>query len=69
MSIAELPIKSTSPMKNKSSKAAHTSKSKKGMGDYYGQGVRAPLGKMRSDSMGMIVQTPKKLKKPPKTLA
>lgn len=48
---------------------AHVPNKKKGLGDYYGSGVRAPIGKMRGDSMGMIAVTPKKLKKPPKSLA
>lgn len=52
----------------KSLKTAHTSNSKKGMGDYYGQGIKQPLGKM-VEGMGMKNITPKKLKKPPKQLA
>ncbi len=48
---------------------AHTSPTKKGMGDYYGSGIKAKLGRMREDSMGMVAMTPKKLKKPPKSLA
>lgn len=59
-------------MKNdskKSSKFSHTPRSQKGMGDYYGTGIRAKIGKMRSDSMGMVHMTPKKLKNPPKSLA
>lgn len=47
---------------------AHTPKSPKGMGDFYGTGIRQPLGKMR-EGMGMQEITPKKLKKPPKSLA
>jgi hypothetical protein len=57
-------MKKLKPLKN-----AHTSNSKYGMGDNYGTGVRAKLGKMREDSMGMIEITPKKLKKPPKSVA
>lgn len=52
----------------KAPKKAHTSNSKTGMGDYYGTGIRNPLGKMR-DGMGMYEVTPVKLKKPPKSLA
>jgi hypothetical protein len=48
---------------------AHTQNTKYGMGDAYGMGVRAKLGKMRSDSMGMVVLTPKKLKSPPRSTA
>jgi hypothetical protein len=53
----------------KAPKQAHTSNSKIGMGDNYGTGVRQKFGKMREDSMGMIEVTPKKLKKPPRSLA
>lgn len=59
-------------MKNdtkKSPKLSHTPRSKKGMGDYYGTGIRAKIGKMRSDSMGMHNLTPKEFKTPPKSLA
>jgi hypothetical protein len=48
---------------------SHTPRSSKGMGDYYGTGIKAKIGKMRSDSMGMVEVTPAKLKKPPKSLA
>jgi hypothetical protein len=50
-------------------KQAHTANTKYGMGDNYGTGIKAKLGRMRDDSMGMIALTPKKLKKPPKNLA
>lgn len=57
-------------MKNaKKPKISHTPRSSKGMGDYYGTGIRAKIGKMRSDSMGMVTLTSKELKKPPKSLA
>lgn len=49
--------------------AAHTPRSQKGLGDYYGTGIVAKIGKMRSDSMGMQTLTPKELKKPPRSLA
>jgi hypothetical protein len=49
-------------------KIAHTPKSPKGMGDYYGTGVKAPIGKMR-DGLGMQVVSKSKLKKPPRSLA
>lgn len=47
----------------------HTPKSPKGLGDYYGTGIVAKIGKMREDSMGMHQITPAKMKKPPKALA
>ncbi len=50
-------------------KQAHTPKSPKGMGDYYGTGVKAKVGKMREDSLGMNSVPSKKLLKPPRSLA
>jgi hypothetical protein len=46
----------------------HVNHSSMGMGDYYGTGIRAPLGKMR-DGMGMKEITPTKLKNAPRSLA
>ncbi len=46
----------------------HVSHTSLGMGDYYGTGVRQPLGKMRR-GVGMIEITPKKLKEPPTSVA
>lgn len=57
-------MKLPKPLKN-----AHSSNSKKGMGDYYGTGLTPKIGRMRSDSIGMVQVTPKKLKIPPKSLA
>lgn len=59
-------------MKNgskKSPKFSHTPRSSKGMGDYYGTGIKAKIGKMRSDSMSFNDPTSSELKKPPKSLA
>jgi len=53
----------------KSTKFSHTPKSARGMGDYYGTGIRAKIGKVVYDSMGMHEVTPEKLKTPPKSLA
>lgn len=47
---------------------AHTSSSPKGLGDFYGSGIRAKLGRMR-EGMGMVEIPVKGLKKPPKSLA
>lgn len=44
----------------------HTPKSQKGIGDFYGTGVRAKLGKMR-EGVGMNFLTAKELKTPPKS--
>lgn len=46
----------------------NVARSQTGMGDYYGTGIKNPIGKVR-DVMGMSPLTPKKLKKPPKSLA
>lgn len=56
------------PQKPKKPRFAHTANTKYGMGDNYGTGVRAKLGKMR-DGVGMIDMSPKKLGTPPKNLA
>ena len=50
------------------SKAAHTARTQKGLGDYYGSGVKAPLGKIISGT-GMNPVPKNKLKKTPKSLA
>jgi hypothetical protein len=47
----------------------HTPASPKGMGDYYGTGIVAKLGKMRGESMGMQALSSTQMKKPPKSLA
>lgn len=49
-------------------KTAHTSSSQIGMGDYYGSGIRNPMGRVRDTMEGDYV-IPRKLKKPPKSLA
>lgn len=58
-------------MKNASKKNyrfSHTPASSKGLGDYYGTGVRAKLGKIRSSTVGFIPLTSKQMKTPPKSL-
>jgi len=47
---------------------AHTSGSSKGLGDYYGSGIVAKIGKMRS-GMGYNQLSPTKLKTPPRSVA
>jgi hypothetical protein len=49
--------------------AVHTPKSKKGMGDYYGTGIVAKLGKMRGNIMGMQEFSSEQMKKAPRSLA
>ena len=53
----------------KKSKQAHTDNVKHGMGDFYGQGVRNPIGKVRAGTVGMEPVTKSKMKKPPRSLA
>lgn len=54
-------------MKKSKTRAAHTPASPKGIGQYYGQGVRNPVGKLRGGMNSPVV--PSKLKTPPKSLA
>lgn len=50
------------------SKGAHVSKAKFGMGDFYGSGIKQPLGKVRS-GIGSNPVSKQKLGKSPKSLA
>ncbi len=52
----------------KSKKSFHTNSSPKGMGDFYGSGIRNPIGKVR-DLYGINPIKKAKLKNPPKSLA
>jgi hypothetical protein len=45
----------------------HANNESLGMGDYYGTGIKAKLGKLRDTSFGFV--DPKKVKTPPKNLA
>jgi hypothetical protein len=63
------PFNRQQPKPYKKNREAHVANTKYGMGDHYGQGVKAKIGKMRSNSIGMIQLTPKKLKTPPRSLA
>lgn len=47
---------------------AHTAKTKYGMGDFYGSGIKAKVGRSRDGSMENPV-SPKKLRTPPRKLA
>jgi hypothetical protein len=49
-------------------KFSHTAGSQKGLGDYYGTGIVAKLGRMRDESMGMQALSLKQMKKPPKSV-
>jgi hypothetical protein len=52
----------------KKTREAHAMNTKFGMGDFYGQGVKNPVAKLRESFMTPNM-TSKKLKKPPKSLA
>ena len=55
--------KTPKPLKN-----AHTPNTQKGMGDYYGSGITAKIGKMK-EGAGFQEISKGNLKKPPKSLA
>jgi len=56
------------PTPLKPTQNAHTANTKIGMGDYYGSGIKAKLGRIR-DVEGMNPLGGKKMKTPPKSLA
>lgn len=56
------------PKKIGKNKFAHTADTQFGMGDNYGMGIRAKLGKMR-EGMGMVELSSKKMGTPPRSLA
>jgi hypothetical protein len=57
-------------MKKSRVKQAHTANTKHGMGDFYGRAIPAKMGKIRQVySPGENPVAPKKLQKPPKSLA
>jgi len=47
---------------------SHCSPTAKGMGDYYGTGIRNPIARIREDGISQPV-APHKIGKPPKNLA
>lgn len=60
------------PIKSKSLKRtteAHVANTKYGMGDYYGSGIKQPVGRVREDYINGTPMTNKKMGKPPKSLA
>ena len=59
----------TKPKSIKPNKTAHTANTKYGMGDYYGTGVKQPMGIMREDQLSFNSVKKKNLGKPPKALA
>ena len=61
--------KSSMNSKSKTHSGSHTANTKFGMGDHYGTGVKAPVGKLRGSTVGFHKPTKKQLKTPPKSLA
>lgn len=57
------------PSKPKKTRFAHTANTKYGMGDNYGTGVRAKLGIVRDDTVGMAKLSKKQIGTPPKSVA
>lgn len=55
------------PSKPKKPRFAHTANTKYGMGDNYGTGIRAKLGKIR-EGTGMATLSKKKIGTPPKSV-
>lgn len=60
-------VKPSAASKKPYNGAAHTPKSSKGLGDYYGTGIVAKLGRVRS-GMGQEILSTKKLAKSPKSV-
>jgi hypothetical protein len=63
------PFNRQQPKPYKPNKQAHVANTKYGMGDHYGQGIKAKLGRMRGNSMGMVQVDKKGMKTPPRSLA
>jgi hypothetical protein len=56
------------PSKSKKPRFAHTANTKYGMGDSYGTGLKAKLGSIRGDTVGMHKMSKKQLGTPPKSV-
>ena len=56
------------PSKPKKPRFAHTANTKYGMGDNYGTGIKAKLGSIRDDTVGMKKLSKKQLKTPPRSV-
>lgn len=56
-------------MKSRPVNTASVNQSGMAMGDYYGTGIKAKVGRMREDQLGFNSVPPKKLMKPPRSLA
>lgn len=56
------------PSKPKKPRFAHTANTKYGMGDNYGTGIKAKLGRVRDDTPGMAKLSKKQLGTPPRSV-
>lgn len=63
------PFNRQQPKSQKMKKEWHTANTKYGMGDYYGQAIKAPVGKVRDSMVDSAPVSKKGLKKPPRSLA
>ncbi len=62
-------MKKTHVKNGKPSTEWHCSRDSAPMGDNYGTGIKNKVGKMRSDSVGIVQVSKKGLNTPPKSLA
>lgn len=60
-------MKRANPKTNRNQ--THTPKSPKGLGDFYGTGIVAKIGRVRDDTMGMHEIPAQKMKTHPKSIA
>lgn len=66
-----LPARGTNQIKSGKVKnaEAHTAPTKYGMGDYYGTGFKAPIGRIRDSTVGYRPVDKEQLKSAPRSLA
>lgn len=57
------------PSKPKKPRFAHTENTKYGMGDNYGTGLKAKMGKVRENTVGMKKLSKEKMGTPPRSVA
>ena len=63
------PFNRQQPKKYGKNRFAHTVNTPYGMGDNYGAGIKAKVGRIREGSPGIADMHPKKIHTPPKSLA
>lgn len=69
MSQQSQPFHRQKPKKEKVHPEWHVAKTKYGMGDNYGTGIKAKIGRVREDMVGMSNVSKKQIKTPPKSVA